>query len=76
MEDVALGREDDDRFISTEGFLLSPQLNELVPKQGEYMGIGEFLLWALKHVVASGGVSNKSLKSLGFNGYWSNNATK
>ena len=76
MEDVALGREEEDRFISGETFLISPQLNELTASPGDYSKIGDFLLWSLKHMVASGGSCSKAMKSLGFNGYWSNNATK
>jgi hypothetical protein len=76
MEDVSLGREEEDKFISSEAFLLSPQLNELAQYSGVYTEIGQFLLWSLKHIVSSGGHCNRALKSLGFNGYWSNNSTK
>ena len=76
MEDVALGREEEDRFISGETFLISLQLNELTASPGDYSNIGNFLLWSLKHMFESGGSCSKPLKSLGFNGYWSNNATK
>ena len=76
MEDVALGREEEDKFISGETFLISPLLNELTQSPGDYTEIGQFLLWSLKHVVSSGGYCNRALQSLGFNGYWSNNSTK
>jgi len=76
MEDVDLGREDNELFIDGETFLLSPQVNELMTARADYTSIASYLLWALQHIIQSGGCCNKPIKSLGFNGRWSNNATK
>lgn len=76
MEDVDLGREDAELFIDGETFLLTPQVNELNTARGDYSSIASFLLWALHHIIASGGRCDKPIKSLGFSGRWNNNSTK
>ena len=76
MEDVDVGREDAELFIDGETFLLTPQVNELNTARADYSSIASFLLWALHHIIESGGSCDKPIKSLGFNGRWNNNATK
>ena len=76
MEDVDLGRENAELFIDGETFLLTSQVNELNTARADYKSIASFLLWALEHIIQSGGGCDKPIKSLGFIGRWSNNATK